>query len=139
MNKEKVVAYFKKNKSTIQVILIIAVAYIFFAVVGVGCPIKYTTGISCMGCGMTRALWAAGRMHFVDAYHYHPLWPLVIVWIPLWFFRKKINKNLFKVLVGLTVLAFVVVFLYRMFYGHDHIVVFEPQNGIIGKLFNRFK
>ncbi len=98
-----------------------------------GCPIKYVTGISCMGCGMTRAFWAAGRMQFVDAFHYHPLWPLVIVWIPIYFFRKKINKNVFNVLLGLTVIAFVVVFFMRMADPHDHVVVFEPAKSIFAR------
>lgn len=133
IKKEKV----KKHSNKIIAGIIACVLSVIYAIYG--CPIKYITGISCAGCGMTRALWAAGRMHFAEAYHYHPLWPLLIVWIPIWFFRKKINKNLFKVLVGITVLAFILVYLYRMFYVHDNIVVFEPQNGVVGKLFNKFK
>lgn len=125
--KEKV----KKHSNKIIAGVIACFLSVIYAIYG--CPIKYLTGVSCAGCGMTRALWAATRMHFVDAYHYHPLWPLVIIWIPIWFFRKKINKNLFKVLVGITVLAFILVYLYRMFYMHDNIVVFEPSKSIFAK------
>lgn len=129
--KEKV----KKHSNKIIAGIIACVLSVVYAIYG--CPIKYITGISCAGCGMTRALWAAGRMHFVEAYHYHPLWPLLIVWIPIWFFRKKINKNLFKVLVGITVLAFILVYLYRMFYVHDNIVVFEPNKSIFARFIHK--
>ena len=127
----------KKHKNKIMAGFIACLFTVIYAVFG--CPIKYITGISCMGCGMTRAFWAASRMRFVEAYHYHPLWPLVIVWIPLFFFRKKINKNIMNVLVGITVVAFLLVFLYRMIYGHDHVVVFEPTKGAIFRLFKAIK
>lgn len=87
-----------------------------------------------MGCGMTRALWSASRLHYTDAFHYHPLWPLVFVWLPLGIFRKKINKKVFNFILGVTVVAFIMVYLYRMFYVHDNVVVFEPQNSIFGRL-----
>ena len=86
-----------------------------------------------MGCGMTRAFLAAGKLHYAEAFNYHPLWPLVIVWIPIYFFRKKINKNVFNVLLGLTVIAFVVVFFMRMADPHDHVVVFEPAKSIFAR------
>ena len=135
MNKEKVVAYFKKNKSTIQVILIIAVAYIFFAVVGVGCPIKYTTGISCMGCGMTRAIVAACKLNFKAAFYYHPLWVLLPVGVVVFLLRKRINPTVLKVLFWMAMVAFVIVYFIRMFDTHNHVVVFEPENNIIGRIF----
>ena len=121
----------KKHSNKVLAGIIACSLSIVYAIYG--CPIKYITGISCMGCGMTRAFLAAGKMHFVEAYHYHPLWPLVIVWIPLYIFRKKINKNLFNVLIGITVIAFVVVYLYRMFYVHDNVVVCEPSKSIFAK------
>ena len=139
MSKEKVVAYFKKNKSTIQVILIIAAAYIFFAVVGVGCPIKYTTGISCMGCGMTRAIVAACKLNFKDAFYFHPLWVLLPVGFVVFLLRKRINPTVIKVLLWIAIIAFVIVYFIRMFDDHNHIVVFEPENNIIGRLYDTFK
>lgn len=32
--------------------------YFIFHITGIGCPIKYLTGVSCLGCGTTRA-WLA--------------------------------------------------------------------------------
>ena len=121
----------KKHSNKIIAGIIACTLSIIYAIYG--CPIKYITGISCMGCGMTRALWAAGRLRYVDAFHYHPLWPLVFVWIPLYLFRKKINKNVFNFLLGLTVVAFILVYLYRMLYVHDNVVVFEPSKSIFAR------
>ena len=44
---------------------------------GVGCPIRYVTGIPCPGCGLTRAYWAVLHLDFAAAFSYHPLFWLV--------------------------------------------------------------
>lgn len=114
----------------VVVVCIVLVSYIF-----IGCPIKRVTGVSCMGCGMTRAFWSLATLHFKESFYYHPLWPLVLAWIPIFIFRDKINKKLFKVFVGITIAAFIVVWILRMMDGHNHIVVFQPSKSIIGRLF----
>lgn len=51
-------------------------------VTGIGCPIKFVTGVSCPGCGMTRAWLSAlgGRLDLALAYH--PLfWVLPLVFL----------------------------------------------------------
>ncbi|MBP5772858.1 MAG: DUF2752 domain-containing protein [Eubacterium sp.] len=92
-----------------------------------------------MGCGMTRALWAAARLHFADAFYFHPLWPVVIAWIPIFAFRKKMSKEVFKALIIITIVAFIVVYFIRMFDPHNHVVVFEPAKSIFGRLINIIK
>ena len=37
------------------------------------CPFRFITGLSCPGCGMTRACMAAVRGHWVESLSYHPL------------------------------------------------------------------
>ncbi|MCI8650646.1 MAG: DUF2752 domain-containing protein [Anaerotruncus sp.] len=37
------------------------------------CPILWTFGVSCPGCGMTRAVFALLRLDFVAAFRLHPL------------------------------------------------------------------
>ncbi len=44
---------------------------------GVGCPIRYVTGIPCPGCGLTRAYWAVLHLDFAAAFSYHPLFWLI--------------------------------------------------------------
>ncbi|MGN0478485.1 MAG: DUF2752 domain-containing protein [Hominenteromicrobium sp.] len=42
------------------------------------CPFRYLFGVSCPGCGMTRALLAAVFSDFGTAFSFHPLFPLLI-------------------------------------------------------------
>lgn len=124
--------FVKKYSEKITLALVACIVCVIYCVID--CPIKFITGISCMGCGMTRALLSAARFRFADSFYYHPLWPLVIVWVPIIIFRNKINKNVMRVLIVITVVAFLVAYFIRMFDGHNHIVVFEPMKGLFGRI-----
>lgn len=53
---------------------------LFYAVLaraGIGCPIRFLSGISCAGCGMSRAWLSLLRGDFAAAAFYHPLF-----WLP---------------------------------------------------------
>ena len=80
----------KKVREYVKVILAIAFVYVLFYVTGIGCPIKFITGISCMGCGMTRAYVSLFRGDFHSAFAFHPLFFLPIVENV---FFKKFLKN----------------------------------------------
>ena len=60
----------------------VAVAALVLYLIGVGCPIKFMTGVSCPGCGMTRAWLELAQGHLAAAFAYHPLFwavPVVLV------------------------------------------------------------
>ena len=62
-----------------------AVLILYFT--GIGCPIKFATGISCPGCGMTRAWLAALQGNFGLAFAMHPLFwcvPLAFALVLFW-------------------------------------------------------
>ena len=62
----------------VKAICTIAGFYLFLELVlGVTCPILYFTGISCAGCGMSRAWMCLLHLDFAGAFYYHPLF-----WIP---------------------------------------------------------
>ena len=42
------------------------------------CPFRYIFGVSCPGCGMTRALVAAVFSDLETAFGFHPLFPLLV-------------------------------------------------------------
>ena len=119
-----------------QVAFIIAIALVLFYAVtymlGTTCLVKYFTGVSCPGCGMTRACLSALRFDFSAAFYYHPLWivmpPLAVLLIFLWAKRKK--KAFCAVLV-LFLLSLIGVYIYRLFYTETDIVVWEIEKGII--------
>ena len=125
-----------------QVIIIIALAVILFytiaSILDATCLVKYFTGASCPGCGMTRACLSALRFDFSAAFYYHPLWivmpPLAVLLIFLWAKRKK--KAFFAVL-ALFFLALIGVYLYRLLFLESDVVVWEIEKGIIYKFLNK--
>ena len=67
-------------KKYLALLTIVGVMALIF-VVGyfIGCPIRVITGIPCPGCGMTRAFASLLHLDFARAFHYHPLFPLIII------------------------------------------------------------
>ena len=86
----------KIGSDTVSWLIAVGVTVIIFAVMiawGLPCPIKCVTGISCAGCGMTRAVLSAIGGDFSGAFYYHPLWfslPIVAVMLSV---AKIIKKD----------------------------------------------
>ena len=55
----------------------IVLFYVLLESLGVTCPIRFLTGISCAGCGMSRAWLSLLRLDLAGALYYHPLF-----WLP---------------------------------------------------------
>ena len=109
-------AYKRKSHRRIEVITSVAAVVVLYVILesfGVTCPIKYITGISCAGCGMSRAWISLLHFNIHDAFMYHPLFMFTMA------------------------CAFVIVYLYRMFIGTGDIVVFEPQNNILFRIIRK--
>ncbi|MBQ7534289.1 MAG: DUF2752 domain-containing protein [Stomatobaculum sp.] len=114
---------------------IIAVFYGFLQLLGITCPIKFITGISCPGCGMTRAWISVLVFHDLHkAFHYHPLFWIVIPALPFFLSGRLSRSRLKGPAVALASAAMIAVYLYRMFYGSGDIVVFAPWNGAVWKV-----
>ena len=124
----------KRRLNRIEVITSVAafvVLYVILESFGVTCPIKYITGISCAGCGMSRAWIALLHFNIHEAFMYHPLFFLPPVVLIVMLLKSKINIKFYKIFMFTMAGAFVIVYLYRMFIGTGDIVVFEPQNNIL--------
>ena len=117
---------------------IILVAALVALYVFVGCPLKQLFGISCPGCGMTRALLALFSFDISAAVRYHPmvlaLPPAGIVYL----FRKHIPSKVISALVILFLAALLAVYIFRLV-NKDEIVVFDFCNSAIYKLFKIIK
>lgn len=125
----------KQKKDIIISVIAIILVYALFSFTGIGCPIKFLTGISCAGCGMTRAWFSVLDFDFKSAFSYHPLFwlvPIAVLWIIL---KKKINNKLYKAGVAIVIALFLIVYLVRMLSPEDRIVVFEPMNNIFFKIY----
>lgn len=120
-------------------LLAVFLLYGMMYLAGITCPIKYITGVSCAGCGMTRAYLALLRLDIVGAFHYHPLFCLVPVAGMLFLFRNRISRKCYRFLWVLIALVYVIVYLYRMFDIGDTVVVFRPQDGIVFRLIGQIQ
>lgn len=130
----------KRRLNRIEVITsvtAVVVLYVILESFGVTCPIKYITGISCAGCGMSRAWIALLHFNIHDAFMYHPLFFLPPVVVIVMLFKSKINIKFYKIFMFTMAGAFVIVYLYRMFIGTGDIVVFEPQNNILFRIIRK--
>ena len=112
----------EKKENRFQIISAIAAVVLLYLVLegfGITCPIKFLTGISCAGCGMSRA-WIAV---------FHPLFftpPVILLVILL---KKRIKPVFYKGFIFTMIALYVIVYLYRMIWGDHQVVVFEPAKG----------
>lgn len=112
----------------------ILLLYGVFAFSGIGCPIKFVTGVSCAGCGMTRAWISVLHGDLRAAWNYHPLFWTIPPAAAVWFFRHHIDKKMLNISLFIFAAIFVSIYIYRLFDPADEIVVFAPWDGVMGRL-----
>ena len=102
------------------------------------CPIYYVTGISCPGCGMTRAMFSILRFDFEKATYYHPLIYFCIAILPIMFIVhiKKMHRAKKVLTIGISV-VFIVTYLYRFIILKSTVLLFNPEDGIFFRLISR--
>ena len=128
-----------KKWEIIKLTAVIAGVYLFLEYfLEITCPILYLTGISCAGCGMSRAWIRLLHLDFAGAFYYHPLFwipAVAVILVPFW---KKIPKKVKNALITVACVLFIGVYIWRMIDNTDTIVVFQPQNGLIYRVFSYF-
>lgn len=110
--------------------------YVLFSILGIGCPIKFITGISCIGCGMTRAWLRVLHLDLKGAFYYHPaFWlpPLILI---LLYYKKKIKY--YKIFMFTALSIFVIIYFVRLIWSDGNIVVFHPENNILSRTIQKF-
>lgn len=125
------------NKTVNRVIVIITIilVYAFFYYVGIGCPIRFLTGVSCAGCGMTRAYIQAAHLDFRSAMHFHPLFWIPPVYILYCAFIKRHLKTRHDNMVSFLLISlFLLVYICRLTIVRSDILAFNPSNGAIWKI-----
>ena len=127
----------KRRLNRIEVITsvtAVVVLYVILESFGVTCPIKYITGISCAGCGMSRAWIALLHFNIHDAFMYHPLFFLPPVVVIVMLLKSKINIKIYKIIIFTIIIMFAIVYICRLIWSGDDVVVFEPQNNILFRI-----
>lgn len=124
-------------KDRILLIVFIIVIYLFLSLLSVGCPLKFMSGISCPGCGMTRAVFSALNLDFTSAFHYHPMFLLAPLMVLLFLFDFYINPKLLRVLWAIIISAFLITYLIRLLTAQSDVVEIDTSSGLMIKLFQQ--
>jgi len=117
-----------------SVLIFVGIVILYGVLFGLGitCPIKWLTGISCPGCGMTRACVSALTLQFSQAFFYHPLWvalPFVLIaWVVLSVMKRKTAA---QVLLFVSCGAMLAVWVYRICFLDGDVVTFRPADGAV--------
>lgn len=134
--------YKRNSHRRIEVITSVAAVVVLYVILesfGVTCPIKYITGISCAGCGMSRAWIALLHFNIHDAFMYHPLFFLPPVVVIVMLLKSKINIKIYKIIIFTIIIMFAIVYICRLIWSGDDVVVFEPQNNILFRIIRVIK
>lgn len=102
------------NEGKIVTIVAIACLALALSVLGIGCPIKFVTGVSCPGCGMTRAWLSALSLRFDEALSYHPLYWLLIPALFLGLEYNRLPRRLANVLAIVMICALLITWFVRL-------------------------
>jgi len=123
-------------------LFVIFLIYFVLNLFDIGCIFKWITGISCPGCGITRAVLSTLRLDFKTALYYHPLFWLIIPTIlflvcakkPL--FGNNLYQNIFCTVILTIVLA---VYFYRLFIIDNDIVTINISDSQLFLIYKKLK
>lgn len=118
----------KKLEENVKDILIVSVMLLYRYL---SCPIRFFSGIPCPGCGMTRAVIAALKFNFREAYQYHPL-IIIMPLMGLWCVKSsKLSRKTNYIIIGVAVTAFAACYIVRILSGE---LAVNVSDGLIFKL-----
>lgn len=117
--------------SDIAAFLAIVFLYLIFYFTGIGCPIRFLTGISCPGCGMTRAVISLFLLNFTDAWYFHPLVFILPFVILVFLLKERLPDKVFYAFLSIVVAAIIIVFLVRIIDPENDVVTFQLHQGFV--------
>ena len=116
----------------------LAAVVLFYLVIeslGVTCPIRFLTGVSCAGCGMSRAWLALLQGNLAEAARFHPLFWLPVPAAALLLFRRRLPGWVFRLSMAAVCALFLGVYLLRLLDPGDAVADFQPASGLHPRLF----
>ena len=122
------------KKQDLAALAAIAALYVALHFLGMGCPIKAITGVSCAGCGMTRAWLEVLSGNWAAAFAYHPLFWTIPLGVLVFLFRRRLPRPLTSALLWAACIAFVAVYAVRLADPTDSVVVFAPETGLFHRI-----
>lgn len=126
----------KSVKKQISVVLLFPGIILLYVLTG--CPFRFLTGISCPGCGMTRAFCSVLKGDFPLAAYYNKF--IFVLPFPLlaFFLRKQIGIKAFYLIALIFIIGFIFYYIRRMAEPND-IVYIRPTQGAIYKIMEFLK
>ncbi len=123
-------------EAVLSLLAIVGVYLVLFAF-GITCPIKWLTGVSCPGCGMSRACFSLLRFDFPAAFGYHPVVFAMPAFVGLYvFFALKQMKRSREAVIYVFAAVMMATYFIRLF-TDSPIVVFEPSDGAFVRAIKR--
>ena len=122
------------KKDDLRAVAAIALFYLVIEALGVTCPIRFLTGISCAGCGMSRAWLSLLRGDLAAAFAYHPLFWLPVPAAAVLLLGRRLPGRVSQAGLAVVCGLFAAVYLFRLFSPADQIVVFQPSQGWTARL-----
>ena len=119
-------------------VMVAALCYLLFGLIGTRCLFRQITGLPCLTCGMSRAWLCALRLDFAGAFCWHPLfWSVPLIALTLIFFgarRRWVRQGLIAFLI-----LFLAVYAVRMafLFPTDPPMTLEPD-ALFPRLLNRY-
>lgn len=120
----------RQNLHIILPFTLIAAFYLTF-----GCPIRFFTGISCPGCGMSRAVLALLRLDIGLAIEMHPLVFLLPVAVAVYLLRRRIPKKAMTALCISALVLLTAAYIVRL-NGQSNVVYADFKSGLIYKMYD---
>ncbi|MBQ1470886.1 MAG: DUF2752 domain-containing protein [Eubacterium sp.] len=117
-----------EHRDALIAVLAVVVFYGILFSLHITCPIKAVTGISCPGCGMTRAWLSLLHLDPAAAWQFHPLFLLPALWLGAFLMRGR-YPAVYKACTAVAIMLLLVVYVVRMMDPADQIVVFAPWEG----------
>ena len=68
------------------------------------------------------------------AFAYHPLFWLVPIAVIVLLCKSKINIKIYKIIIFTIIIMFAIVYMCRLIWSGDDVVVFEPENNILFRI-----
>ena len=110
----------KRKDYVIAIFFGIAIVIFMNLILGLSCPFKLMTGLSCPGCGLTRAYIAFLHGDLKKAIYYQPIfWTVPFLCLPFLRIERRKTRILADIIFSLTVLAFLLIWIIRIWNHND--------------------
>lgn len=126
----------KRLRNNLAALFLVCILY-YLITRFTGCPIRFFLGISCPGCGITRAWIRVLHLDLAGAFACHPLFWMAPLIAAAFVFEGFIDFKKYRWVVILAAILFIGVYLIRILWFPDEIVSFAPQEGFLWQLASR--